>query len=616
MNTPIASVAVTLAVSMAALSVHAKWWYNNHDLADPEQPISAGDVFNQNPNATLTLTLSKDLSVPSFSAYTQQGTEIIFDFTDGGHTLLPAGWYSENHDTDTSRSIPRAGYVIWRNGTWDFVNASMCVPCGRYGYYFGGCVTILDGVSVRNTKDVYAVCDTSYGGLVLTNGADLACSGDLYLFFDTKANGGVSNRVEMSTGSRLTVPADKKFYFDTTTGAAYNPDARANTMLVTGAGTFLGAGGATVGAKIAGCELKFDDHAAGSFESLTVGSSTSGSGARIILDHGAELTNKSSVLVGPYSSNCRMEILNGARLHLASGCDLSVGTSYGGVGNQLIISNATVKARDICFGACAGGLIRVMGPRTVLDLEATSGTTPIYGTSNTFVYASCTNLMRSANAHYFVSSDNAFILEDGAKYVGSTFYAATRTTQCERQRIVIGDRCHLHSSSQFMMMGKDCVTVISNGLLEADNEYALYIGYTEDGVAHEVGGNALVFQGSNPKFRSASDNAWFQIEGDSRLHFDLPEDGYLETPIIAKRVGFSAASSITFTGAEKARKTSPQDIVLADASKGGSAITLPQAVLDRANEELAGNGYLRLTSNDTKLVLHLKGNGGLMLLFR
>ena len=90
----------------------------------------------------------------------------------------------------------------------------------------------------------------------------------------------------------------------------------------------------------------------------------------------------------------------------------------------------------------------------------------------------------------------------------------------------------------------------------------------------------------------------------------------MNTPIVAKRVGFSSASSITFTGAEKALKTSPQDIVLADASEGGMAITLPQAVLDRANGELAGNGNLRLTSNNTKLVLHLKGNGGLMLLFR
>jgi len=191
-----------------------------------------------------------------------------------------------------------------------------------------------------------------------------------------------------------------------------------------------------------------------------------------------------------------------------------------------------------------------------------------------------------------LSHDNTFSVEEGGTAVVYRAYLGG-----SRNRIVV-------SNGVFQVMRKD-VTSIG----------AMYIGYDgDDPVANPAVGCELVLRGTRPEYTSVGET---EVCGNGKgiLRFELPAAALETVPMSCGIITVKEGSAIhvacedylSYLGDERG------NVVLARASTA-TRLVIPQSVLDATNAELSER--CRVVVDGTDLVLKIRGNKGLMLIFR
>ena len=623
--------ALAIGVATAALELSAVSGYvtGGADLATLE--IDGDITFHQTgatpPNPALVFTLSADREFPkhSYQLYPHNGREIRFDFSEGNHTLSFAsganffnypGWGTYAYPSATNR-------VVFKGGAWDFGNRTTVNFFGRWGYSMkhDGNEFVLDGTVITNAAVLYAMNCPINSRVRLVNGtrfyhdakrADGTTDAAPYIYF---AFGNSDRKIvttncsfSIESGSRFVskgaqLQVDSWYWNGGSNGETrYLDDIGDFRLLVSGAGSFLGAKILSLG-NVGGTVARFSDGACGELSNIYLGNESHAKAAGLVIEGGATVTNAASFYQGYVAGadRTRVSVRNGSKLALRdrNGNRFHMFVGSKSAFNEMTVSNSTFE----CFGLYLGNgdnpnatnnTLRLLGENLVLD-HAMDAWTPFTTANNTLIIGDHAFVTLGSNKNFFharTATGNELIVEDGAELRASYIYIGEdyATSVPKGQRVIVRNGGILHATTQISNGGDGAEFVVSNGTLQADNQYAMYFGYTSSNAKHAVTDNRVILQGDSPKMRSASDKAIFNFASNTVLRIEIPISiAYAETPILCDQLTFNDTSTVEIGNVTAARKglAETKNVMLAKATSG---LGLSSAKIAAVNEQLAAEG--------------------------
>ena len=349
--------------------------------------------------------------------------------------------------------------------------------------------------------------------------------------------------------------------------------------------------------------------------------------------YGGWNTPEAGIECGPRLN--RIEILSGGELDTGTG-NLHIGylppnnTGIGNIGNTLVISNGTLRTYRLNLGSfecCSNQYVVIQGPEVKLEVtspipfcapfceicvELGARFNPAVGSFGSSVNATHDEVMRVRSggildvSQFSTASTKANTGIDTAAVTNNALIVEAGGIVTSRWLMVQGERCSLRVD--------DSLVVLTNTV----NSEALTVGYSSN--YGGAGTNCvLAIAGRVPQIRLSGG---LTVSRSSTIRFELPEDGYTLTPIVADgAISMDASSSLEFVGAEEmharhAAGIGPASYVLADnpESKGffsDDAVAAAQTAL--------GDGFLlskRVSDGRNQLVLRVRVPTGMILLLR
>ena len=525
------------------------------DWGDTPFPTESTHVkINQNG----TYTLSADLSIGSVYA---ARNNIVFDFTDGNHTLtlntMSSVWGGAYSLFQYAKEYSYPS-VVFKGGVWKSAsdnNKFWFVALGKNDKISTYTITVTDGCVITNVGDFHIIRRLYNTHTLITGGSRLY--GKTMTLYEVS---GTNNLLEIASGAGVAL--SDSYYGDEvystsakTWGYAFND--------------------------------RVDIHDVGSFMKVTnstfVGRYSSGLGMRVrdggLLETGDLLIGRcaspSTSLGVAVSSNNWMEVLDGGKVVTKS-------VQFYGPNNRLLVSNAslivtntpnTSTARSTMFTMGAGSTnaynntIVVSGADTVLWVRqgADCDVMGRYGHHNTFILENGAKWEPKNTCTFFFSSNNLFRVT-GA---GTVFDAATTAmdgTYCQlnfgpaerggdiwatntcNNVVEILDGAELRANRLFVH-GWNNKIVVSNATITAGSRegstgssgYSVWLG-------RQTSSNCvLVLQGTTPKVRALYSDFPRSVilQSASCIRYEIPREGYAAgyAPIELAFINPASASS-------------------------------------------------------------------------
>lgn len=452
--------------------------------------------------------------------------------------------------------------------------------------------------------------------LIITNGASLTVSGTLspgYTGNGSKmiVTGGSTvqaNKITVarsnSTGCALEVRGGATLNVSDVVGTEDQSTCYNNTILVSGKGTeFKGASGKNVqiGYCTYGGKLIVEDGATFSCGSLYVGSylNTSVSHDNFVYADKATITTGQAFAVGRRGPGNVAEFTNTA---------VTVGMSFH-IGDE---------------ATSTSNVVRFIGPDAALSY-ASDKTAPFFsaGSYNSLSFEdgashvlTVSDVILSGAAHHnrvLLKNGGALRKTGGKAYISTTNSAKFATSYANTIEI---ESCATNQFYDMYIGSTDNRIVVSNGVLLSErtdpNGYSLHFGAKWDTGA-DPARNALVLKGASPRVEIT--DSGINLDHASLLRFEIPAEGYAETPVQVRKLTLSEDSVLEVDCAALAAnpQSKTQKICLADCT-GTNGLSIPDSVLAAANVGLPER--CSLYTEDGKLMLKIPGTGGLILIFR
>ena len=526
------SAVLTATVAFAAQSVFSVFPKAGGDLASA---TDWGDVPKPTASDHLkidkggTYTLGDDLSIASVSLTT---TPIVFDFTNGNHTLtlntMCSGWGNVQSLFQFSHDDNRPAVTL-KGGTWKSASANnnfWIVALGNSDNSHFHTFMATNGCVITNVNGFYTSRRMSNTRNTICDGSRVYAKTASLFEVD-----GTNNVLDIASGGSLTLST--AFYGDTT----HADGAWASKLLddmtdVHGAGSMLkvtGSDGAFVGRYSSGMGMRVRDGGTLDTPSLFIGRCASTS----------------------VSSSNWMEVRDGGSLNTGT-------VQFYGPRNHLLVSNATVvvtNINDTTFTMGAGGVNAwsnttvVSGAGTVFNVKpgATGDVFGRYGHHNTFVLENGAVWAPKKNMMFCWGSNNVLRIT-GA---GTMFDSSTNATDNTFYTVGIGPSDRNYDSwcsntwnnvleildgaefrvNRFFVHGFNNTIVVSNATLTAGSYplngsgagYAVWLG-------RQASSNVtLVIKGTTPKVRSLYSGSLMKplmLQNASCLRYEIPQQGY------------------------------------------------------------------------------------------
>lgn len=611
---------LSVAISaMAFAAAGANDWKKSFDIGTYNPGEYTGMVFY---GADSTVTLSKDASLGAVQINTSGGpVNVLFDFKSGGnHTLT----------VESGNPFVGCGNANARllGGTWECGSQTFFGGSADY-YNIGNIHVILDETTINCGKFVGNV-NAYDSSTILSNGAKVVVSGSVSLMNPDSArrqNKATTNvLVAVTSGSSLN--ATGSLQVDGSDNAAFEDCYLDYRALVTGTGSSLSAHTVELGRKWHGTELRFADHATGTFsDRLYMGESKTAKYNRLIVESGASVTFNSSSHLGQaagadYNS---IQVLDGASLVFGPDDPWeSIAIGENGSFNELLVSNATFVSRYALAGGSAdasNNIVRIVGQQSVFTAKDGQKLPVLFGVGhdNQYVFDDCTvDFGDKAPTFGNGSTNNTVKLINGASVSAPHFWMAYvygGGQPAYDNTLFVGDGSTLTGAISLSSLGNRLV--VSNGTVVSSSEYAFCLGDSSSGNTLAISNNWLILQGRTPKVRRP-DNAFgrVQLYYNSGIRFELPPEGYAEAPIDLQIDGDSF--TIEITGVEGVQEylsenTDLRSIEIPLTSR--YAGNVKAAHLEAINATLPKGCYAYVASSG--LMLHVKrASRGLTLILR
>ena len=299
-----------------------------------------------------------------------------------------------------------------------------------------------------------------------------------------------------------------------------------------------------------------------------------------------------------------------------------------GFGNVIDIQDSTLKCNDLTVGVDAsshGNILRIGGA----DSAVVNYTTTIseeafyfgagYGNEVQFV----NGFAKEVTGNTYISkaaSNNTLRIASSAKVTqsGGSVYLGYKNANSRGNTVAI-DEDGEFASYRIFVAGENNRLVVSNGVFYASRgsasgsgtSDAIAIGYTDDASAASSGCE-LVVCGSKPSVQCSGQ---LHIMNGGKLMFGLDGAEITTTPITTNELKMEEGTELSvdceqylkYLGNARAR------VVLARASTEAKMI-IPDSILAAANALLPNRCSLLVA--DADLVLKVKGNNGLVIIFR
>lgn len=531
----------------------------------------------------------------SFNSITVTASDVIFDLAKYGKSVTLTNTGQSFRLYGSSLAVAISGGSVTNSG-------SFWVGGPRYSENNN------NSVVVSNKCDLYIANQFSLGNC---NGASFTITG---AGTKGRANGGVYMSREGSSGDYfLSILDGATFHSVDQVFAGYAGGGK-NKLTVSGSGskfTQFGTKNFHVGFSVSGNTMEVSDGAEVSAGSFFLGSRN----------------NDTS-----YSSNNKLFVSNAT---LTAGGAINFGRT--GRGNYAYITNSTVSASgDFKVGVgvtSSNNVVVFSGSGTTLSYYkgGNDALTPYFGGgsyneiilengfSDTFASASKASSL-SANAH-----DNTIRIRGGASLVmaAGNMYISTTNANSYANSVIAEDG----GTFQFYNMRlcrEDNRLVVSNGTIKSERNdpagYSLHIGEVPEGSLATTTNNAIVVQGGSSLLTLPSSGV--RMLNGSKLHFDIPASGeYTAVPIQAVnflmdescRLEAEFADCLASLG-QTVRRITLAELHTVDSGgkQVGGVLTIPQSVLDAANEGLPEE--CKFYVDGRKLKLKLANPRGMVIL--
>lgn len=566
--------------------------------------------------------------------------------------------------------------VLFRGGTIDFANGgsfmqgNKSVSC-RTRWTFSG-------MTLRNLGNWFTAYDSGHDNTsVLTNGTSVSASGSVYISYCPSNSGGcLDNFLEVNAGCTLsaggTLYSDRRGEVDagrggnmlirgagasvsaaqaclgyrnggnvwtvtdggvlsvSGSGLLYcggNSERNASNRLEVLDGGSVSAYQCFVGSRSDCNEILVRNGSMNISYSMEIGVGDSGAGTGnvvTVVGKSAQLTVPNfRPSAAPTSSDTHVRILDGAVLSATTVAEIGQEGSRADV----VVSNATFSAKVLSIGRYATGAdnsLRLKGPDTSFSAGYASGFGGYFGLGARGLLEfsdGCTGTISTATFYLGDQSNgNVVRVTDGAALLApSDEFGLSKGATASRagsygNRLEIGNGAYF-CSKRLYLFSHDNTVVVSNGCLQCASsmQNGIILGHVDTGEsASNAYGNVLRFEGESPRLRFDQTNAGLCLWNGAHLEFAVPARPYDEPPVVAYKIEADEKQAISIdTSALDGTDHPGLTYVLARVT---SKTSFSDAVLDRANEELAGRGRLYWNGND--LVFRAKGTRGLLLLIR
>ena len=557
-----------------------------------------------------TVTLSADKTLTGYSFQVEKPTCFDFSADNCALTGLSGFWVTGGANVKS---------LSFKGGTWDFTDGLTF-----RGAYYGqtpahGQEFVFDGVTFNMPGTSYF--QGFYGRdntMLLDHGATLACNVVHYLFSIDAATTYTNGLLKIANGARLR--ADSGITIDSGTPGE-KPSW--NRIEVTGAGSFFGLSG-TLGeqefkiGRFAGESFNLADHAHGVYANTTLGSGVYGKGSTMTIAQDAGYYNFGSFKIGDSEGADRntLQILDGGVL---TNNNANVIVGQFGSGNGVVISNGNYVGNPFIVGRMAGAsnnVVRIEGVDSKITYP--SGAVSFFGLGqgNVFALRDCSLALNKHNvylsdnynstlANRYGTTNNTLSVERNATLSAARFYISPNACS---NTVFVGAGAKLVESYEFLVSGVNNELVISNGTVEAGNYYALDVGK-----AAGDSGNRIVLKGTSPVLKAPVNGSEIRLYNNSEVHFDVPEDGYVASPIQCSWLRMYSGSALTFSGIEQCTKIQREKTKDYQLTSGGvflydeTGAENPQLALDRINASMPKGCSVFLSNEwDRKLMLRVK----------
>ena len=509
-----------------------------------------------------------------------------------------------NGDTATDLNFKSSGLKA------TFKGGSLSVAKGsRIGYQAGvkNNTLVLDGCAFTHTGSTLMVGASASTGnaVVLTNGASAALAS-----LEISNNGGFGNVFEVNAGCTVTTADIKSDSYgsqaDTDSSLLLVRGAGASVSLAANKNLYIGwrhcnntvtvADGAHLGVSGTG-NIQFGV-AVG-----TSGSSRCGHGTLNVVD-GATVSCNNNLNMGVNSYANRVFISNGT---LSVAYAVVVGAESGNGTNAVVVSgpSASVTVPRFRIGLEAGSdcnsALLVNGATLTANVDLTVGGGGNY------------NVMRASGGAQ---------LNCGSPVVGRSPKSNVAATTGNRLEILDGTTCTLVRP---YVRGVGNGIVISNATLKSTNAQTntfLVGDVADDCLASATSNNFIRLEGESPKVRVTQSGAGYRVWNKSRIEFVLPAAPYAEAPLRGSQLQVDDTSDLVFDfSALDAVQHGSQKYRLFETTTANETLKsmLSEESLARANARLSGRGASIAwegTGVGSALVLSVKGNNGMVILFR
>ena len=601
--------------------------------------LSSGSVtLNGNTATDLQFTSSGLTAIMKGGSLTVgNGSRIGYTSSVAGNTLVLDGC-SFTHTGSTlmvGASESAGNAVVLTNGASASLSTLEICDNGGNGNRFevnAGCTVTTSG---HVMSDSYGTRRTTDGGLLLVRGAGasltLAANKNLYIGWRHD-----NNVVTVSDGASLSLSGTGAIQFGyAASGSGASPCGHGALNLLDSASAscyYL-----TLG-KYSSSNTVTIRNATLSVGYTTSVGETAGYGTNTLVVSGASATvgaTRLRISMGAGSDRNVVRILDGATLNSMS--DTRIG-SYGAF-NELVVSNAVLNAAALSVGfdaSASNNVLRVMGPSASFSLSkdswGTSGAQGYFGAGGgglvefsdrcvvTFSHAKSSIVGHLSNGNILRITGRAQVTEPNP-VIGNPARAGSSATTGNRLEILDGAT---YTLVRPFVKGVGNGIVISNATLYSSNSqtntFVVGDALAADGdIAEATSNNYFRVEGGSPKVRAAYPSAGFRIWNRSRLEFALPSTPYAETPLVGSQLHMDATSDIMVDlSAVNAVKHGKLKYTLFEISNSSYTVlksALNASVLERANMRLAPKGA-SIAWEGLKLVCTVKGNNGMMLLFR